>query len=56
MNLPILKKCAFCELDNALPELDFCSVECARWFKLCERIKKIENLLVEIKYEIRNYR
>ena len=54
MSLPPLRKYVLCEVDSALPDLNFCGVECARWFKLCERIKKVENLLVEIKYEMRN--
>ena len=48
-----MKRCVFCDMDVAVEGFNFCSLECARWWQLSERLKKIEGLMVEIKYEIR---
>ena len=49
-----MKKCVFCETDFRKEEIDFCSIECARMDKFSKRLKRIEDVLVEIKYEIRH--
>jgi hypothetical protein len=40
-------------MDYAVQGFDFCSVECSRWFQIGERFKKLEGLLIEIKYVLR---
>lgn len=48
-----MKKCLLCNMDVVIDGFDFCSVDCARWFQLCERLKKIEGVLIELKYELK---
>jgi hypothetical protein len=48
-----MKRCLFCNMDVAVDGFDFCSLECARWSKIAERLLKLEGILIEIKYEVK---
>lgn len=48
-----MKKCRFCGLDFEKDDSGYCGLECVRWDRLCVRIKRLEDVLVEIKYELR---
>ena len=48
-----MKKCSFCCMDLAVDGFDYCSLECARWSKVTERLLRLEGILIEIKYEIK---
>ena len=48
-----MKRCCFCDMDVAVDGYQFCSLECARWWQVVERLKKLEGVLIEIKYEIK---
>ena len=48
-----MKHCKFCDMDSAVEGFDFCSLECARWSKIAERLLRLEGILIEIKYEIK---
>ena len=47
-------KCVLCEFEHidVIDDSDYCSVECARTDRLCARLKRIEDVLVEVKYSI----
>jgi hypothetical protein len=40
-------------MDVVVDGFEFCSLECARMHQLCERLKKIEGVLIELKYEVK---
>ena len=48
-----MKRCKFCDMDSAVEGFDFCSLDCARWSRIAERLLKLEGVLIEIKYEIK---
>ena len=50
----IQPKCKLCSMDSALQGFDFCSVDCARMFVFVAELKKIQGVLIEIKYELRS--
>lgn len=44
--------CVICGIDEVKSQ-NVCSLDCARLRVLCTRLKRIEDVLVEIKYEIK---
>jgi len=46
-------RCQFCNMDTAVDGFNFCSLDCARWSKVTERLLRLEGILIEIKYEIK---
>jgi len=45
--------CCGCRVKEAVVGvIPYCSVECARWALLIERFKKLEGVLIEIKYAV----
>jgi len=48
-----MKRCLFCNMDIAIDGFQFCSLECARWSRIAERLLKLEGILIEIKYEVK---
>lgn len=49
----LLKRCIFCNMDVAIDGFDFCCLDCARGWQIAERLKKIEGVLIELKYEVK---
>lgn len=49
-----VENCIICGLENAIEGFSYCSKECALMERLCTRIKRVEDMLVEIKHQLRD--
>ena len=49
-----VENCIICGLENAIEGFSYCSKECALMERLCTRIKRVEDMLLEIKHQLRD--